>query len=125
MAAAGEMQHYDQAAEQGDEQEGQPGEALVAEEADDQVEDQPDQDADREYQQAERAHGLEFVLAELGAQGGGRDLLAYVGFDGLEHRWAPEATTFSGLDLSRVNPLLQGPYGVGALWVYPRRGRPW
>gem|GEM_PF-6962090 len=81
MAATGEPQYHGEAAEQGDEQIGQPGETLAAEEADDQVENQPDQNADAEYQQAERAHELEFVLAEFGAQGGGGECVGEVRWD--------------------------------------------
>jgi hypothetical protein len=83
LAAAGEAEYHGEAAEQGQEDRRAPGEVLVAEVADDQVEHHPDGNADAEDQQAEAAHGLEFVLAELGAQGGRGDLLADVGFEGL------------------------------------------
>jgi hypothetical protein len=74
-------------------------------------------DADAEDQQAEAAHGLEFVLAELGAQGGRGDLLADVGFEGFVH---------DGPWLLLSRPLAGKPAPTGAQsWelACPRRGK--
>ncbi|MNH37890.1 hypothetical protein D3C79_988520 [compost metagenome] len=59
---------------------------MATQVADDDVEDQPDGDADAENQLAEAARSIELVLAELGTQGGGSDLLADMFLNGLEHR---------------------------------------
>ncbi|MCY1443617.1 hypothetical protein D9M71_600430 [compost metagenome] len=62
-----------------------PGEVLLAEVADDQVEQKPDADADAEDQQAERMQAFEIMLTKLPAQLGRCDIPAHLLFDGLVH----------------------------------------